>query len=161
MPGNAPVQTSSLFWTGTGAVTTNFNFTNVTTASSATAGSETVLAEYQVPFGTQLRFDGGRGIQAYLEATAGVQLVTGTLIMCVTRQDGSRKIIMRTPLAAFGSSNEQKDVNFQQSYQATTYAYGGLGEVFQVIHVSGGVAFDGTLTDTRMDLPYNYRITGR
>ena len=157
---NAPVQTSSLYWTGTGATSSNYNFTSVTTSTPATAGSQTTLAEYQVPYGTSLRFDGGRGMQVFLTANGGGQLTDGIFILAVVRQDGSRKIINRSPASAFSGSDEQKDVNKQTSYQATTYAYGGLGEVVQVIWEAGGTAFDGTETTTRIELPYNYRITG-
>lgn len=158
---NAPVQTSSLNWNGSGAVASNFNFTSVTTSTPAAAGSQTTIASYQVPYGTSLRFDGGRGMQFVVEATAGVPLGLGFLILCVVRQDGSRKVINRTPLAAFDTAANQKNVNMQQSYQSTVYAYGGLGEEVQVILDDGGTAFDGTLSTTLIDMPYNYRITGR
>tara|TARA_Y100000296_G_scaffold65437_1_gene77046 strand:- start:31 stop:519 length:489 start_codon:yes stop_codon:yes gene_type:complete len=158
---NAPVQTSSLNWAGSGAVAANFNFTSVTTATPAAAGSQTTIATYQVPYGTSLRFDGGRGMQFVINSALGVPVTTGFLILCVVRQDGSRKVINRTPLNAFDTAANQKNVNMQQSYQSTVYAYGGLGEEVQVIIDDGGVAFNGLLADTMIDLPYNYRITGR
>ena len=158
---NAPVQTSTLYWSGSGAVNTNFNFTSVNTAPSGTAGAQTTIAEYQVPYGTSLRFDAGRGFEAVIDDNATAQVVDGVFILCVVRQDGSRKIISRQPLAQFASSNEQKDVNFQSSYQSTIYAYGGLGETVQIILEGGGTAMDGTQATTRLSLPYNYRITGQ
>jgi hypothetical protein len=158
---NAPVQTSSLNWSGSGAVATNYNFTSVTTATPGVAGSQTTIASYQVPYGTSLRFDGGRGMQLVCLDGAGAQVTTGFLIFCVVRQDGSRKVINKTPLNAFDTAANQKDVNRQQSYQSTVYAYGGLGEVVEVILDDGGTVFDGTQAGTMLDLPYNYRITGR
>jgi len=80
--------------------------------------------------------------------------------MCVARQDGSRKIITKVPLAGFDTSAKQKDVQTRVAFQATVYAYGGLGEKFQIILDDGGTAFDGTETVTRLEIPYNYRITG-
>lgn len=157
---NAPVQTSTLYWSGTGATATNYNFTTVNTAPSGTAGAQTTIAEYQVPYGTSLRFDGGRGFEGVIIANGGAQVVDGVFLLVVVRQDGSRKVICRQPLAQFGSGDEQKDVNFQSSYQSTTYAYGGLGETLQIILEGGGTAMDGTETTTRISLPYNYRITG-
>jgi hypothetical protein len=157
---NAPVQTSTLYWTGTGATATNFNFTTVNTAPSGTAGAQTTIAEYQVPYGTSLRFDGGRGFEAVVVDTSGAEITNGVFLLVVVRQDGSRKVISRQPLAQFGSGAEQKDVNFQSSYQSTTYAYGGLGETLQIILEGGGTAMVGTRAETRISLPYNYRITG-
>lgn len=161
MPGAAPVQTSTLYWTGTGATASNFNFTTVSTSTPGSAGTEKVIAEYAVPYGTQLRFDGGRGFEAFLALNGASQMTAGLFIMCVTRQDGSRKILVKVPLGSFDTSANQKDVQKQVHYQSTIYAYGGLGEKVQLILDDGGAAFDGTETVTRIQIPYNYRITGK
>ena len=158
---NAPVQTSTLYWTGSGAVSTNYNFSSVTTSTPGSAGAETVIAEYNVPYGTQFRFDGGRSFVIYLEKAGAAQMTAGVCIVAVTRQDGSRKIVFKGPLASFASSANQKDVQQQSHYQSTIYAYGGLGEKIQIILDDGGTAFVGTATDTRISMAYNYRITGK
>ena len=158
MPQMGPAQSSTLFWSGTGATSTNYNFTTVTTATPASAGSETVIAEYAVPYGTSVRFDAGRGFESFLAVDGGGQMSAGFYTLAVIRQDGSRKIITKQPLSAFSASDAQKDVNTQSSFQATIYAYGGLGEKVQIILDDGGTAFDGTESVTRVSIPYSYKL---
>lgn len=156
--GAAPTQTSTLFWSGTGATATNFNFTSVTTSTPGAAGAETIIAEYQIPYGTTMRVEGGRGYQMFLAANGAGQLTAGFLTIAFKRQDGSRKVVSKAPLASYDTSANQKDVQKQQSFTSTGFGYGALGEVFQVIVDDGGTAFDGTETVTRMELPYSYKI---
>ena len=158
MPQMGPAQSSTLFWSGSGGVSTNYNFTTVSTSTPASAGSEKVIAEYAVPYGTSVRFDAGRGFQAFLAANGGGQLTAGFFTLAVIRQDGSRKIITKIPLAGFDTSANQKDVQKQVNYQATVYGYGGLGEKVQIILDDGGTAFDGTESGTRVELSYSYKL---
>ena len=159
MPG--PVQSATIWSSGAFGTLANGNWTSSITANtSGTAGSENEVARFVPGAAITMKFTAGTKFGPLMlddEDSSGNNLGQGVCTLAVVRPDGSRKVIFKTAMTSFGSTDNQQDVNNQRSYESTQFCYGSRGE-FVVLYIDSGDPIDFDAPENSTNFPYTYKL---
>ena len=156
--GSGPVQSNTLYASGSFATGGDFNFTSTRQSNTpGSAGALTEIARYDVPPATTVRFAGGRKFMMVLQGT-GAQMTAGNITIAVQHQDGSRTIFYKAGLITLGAVDIQQDDLKKPGYTTTAFASGGRGDVVVLLVDDGGTAFDYDSANNVVNMPYDYRV---
>ena len=155
---SGPVQSNTLYASGSFAAGGDFNFTTTRVSNTpGSAGALTEIARYDTPPATTMRFAGGRKFIMILQG-ASAQMTAGYITIGVQDQDGSRTIFYKAGLITLGAIAVQQDDLKKPGYTTTAYASGAKGDVVVLLVDDGGTAWDFDNAANVVNMPYDYRV---